>query len=251
LIWEPTSHQTYYFSYARSFTPPANNITSLSSALGLSGYGTQPNLKPEGDETFEIGAKWSLLDDRLGATAALFRVNKSNSSYTDPVTGIAKTTDDRDRVQGLELGLTGKITAAWDVQASYSYMDSKIVSSAISPFTPAPAAGNRVPYVSKHSASLWSTYDVAPLIKGLPGQLLVGGGVNYRSDYFVNDLNTLRIPGAITVDAMVSYDPTDRYHVAVNVTNLTNKLTYSSAFANGYATPVAGRTVTVTAAAKF
>ncbi|MFX9101152.1 TonB-dependent receptor, partial [Acinetobacter baumannii] len=50
LIWEPTAQQTYYFSYARSFTPPANNITSLSSSLGLSQYGTQSNLEPEGDE---------------------------------------------------------------------------------------------------------------------------------------------------------------------------------------------------------
>ncbi|WP_246130461.1 TonB-dependent receptor [Nitrospirillum pindoramense] len=251
LIWEPTTQQTYYFSYAQSFTPPANNITSLSSSLGLSQYGTQPNLKPEGDETFEIGAKWSLLDDRLGATAALFRVNKSNASYTDPVTGIATTTDDNDRVQGVELGLTGKITAEWDVQASYSYMDSKIVASAISAFTPVSAAGNRVPYVSKHGASLWSTYDVASLVQGLPGHLLVGGGVNYRSDYFVNDLNTLRIHAATTVDAMVSYDPTEKYHVAINVTNLTDALAYSSAFSNGYATPVAGRTVTVTAAVRF
>ncbi|WP_198924699.1 TonB-dependent receptor [Nitrospirillum viridazoti] len=251
LIWEPTAQQTYYFSYARSFTPPGHNITSLSSALGLPSAATQPNLKPEGDETFEIGGKWSLLNDRLGATAALFRVNKSNTSYTDPVTGIATTTDDNNRVQGVELGLTGKITAEWDVQASYSYMDSKIVKSTISPFTPVSADGNRVPYVSKHGASLWSTYDVASLVEGFPGHLLIGGGVNYRSDYYVNNLNTLRIPAVTTVDALVSYDPTDKYHVAINIINLTDALAYSSAFANGYATPVAGRTVTVTAAVRF
>ena len=251
LIWEPTSHQTYYFSYARSFTPPGNNITSLSSSLGLSQAPTTSNLKPEADDTFEVGGKWSLLEDRLGVTAALFRVNKSNASYTDPTSNVQTTTDDKVRVQGVELSLTGKITADWDVQAAYSYMDGKIISSAISAFTPTSAAGNKVPYVSEHSFSLWTTYDVAPLIKGLPGQLLVGGGVNYRSEYYVNNANTLRIPAATTVDAMLSYDPNDRYHLALNVTNLTNTLAYSSAFGNGYATPVAGRTVTATAAIKF
>ncbi|MDR8398346.1 TonB-dependent siderophore receptor [Paraburkholderia sp. USG1] len=253
LIWEPIEHQTYYFSYARSFTPPGNNITSLSSSLGLSQAPTT-NLKPEGDTTYEIGGKWSLLDDRLGATAALFRVQKSNASYTDPTSGIQTTTDDRDRVQGVELGLTGKITSNWDVQAAYSYMDSKIVSSSISVFTPTSAAGNRVPYVSKHSASLWSTYNVTSLLHGplpgLPGRILVGAGVNYRSDYYVDDAMKLRIPAATTVDAMVSYD-VDRYHLALNVTNLTNALAYSSAFSNGYATPVAGRTVLATLGIKF
>ncbi|MDN7754848.1 TonB-dependent receptor [Burkholderia gladioli] len=250
LIWEPTGHQTYYFSFSRSFTPPGNNITSLSSPLGLSEYGTLSGLKPEGDTTLEIGGKWSVLDDRLGLTAALFRTRKSNASYTDPTLGIQTTTDDTVRVQGVELGVTGQITRDWDVQASYAYMDSKILESSISAFNPTSAAGNRVPYVSKQAASLWTTYDVASLLHNLPGHLRVGGGVNWRSDYYVNDAMTLRIPAATTIDAMVSYDVSD-YHFALNVTNLTNALAYSSAFANGYATPVAGRTVTLTAGLKF
>lgn len=250
VIWEPTSQQTYYFSWARSFTPPGNNITSLSSSLGLSQYGSLPNLKPETDETFEFGGKWNFFDNRLGATAALFRVNKDNASYTDATTGIQTATDDKVRVQGVELGLTGKITPEWDMQAAYSYLDSKIISSAISAVTPVSANGNRVPYISKHNFSVWTTYDIASMFKGLPGHLLVGGGLNYRSDYFVNDANSMRIPAATTLDAMVSYDPSDRYHVALSVKNLTNALAYSSAFI-GYATPAAGRTVTLTASAKW
>ncbi len=240
LIWQPTEQQTYYFGYGRSFTPPAQNITSLSSPLSLVGA-TTPNLKPEGDTTYEFGGKWSLLGGRLGATAALFRVDKSNANYTDPTSGIQETTDDNDRVQGVELGLTGKVTHAWDVQASYSNMDGKIVYSSISSFTPVSAAGNRVPYVSKNGFALWTTYDFATLIPSMSGHLLGGGGVNYRSDYFVDDPNTLRIPDATTADAMVAYD-LKSYHLAFNVNNLSNALAYSSAFGNGYATPIAGRT---------
>ncbi|WP_175687494.1 TonB-dependent receptor [Burkholderia multivorans] len=250
VIWEPTSHQSYYVSYARSFTPPGSNITTLGSSLSLAGGSTLSSMKPETATTYEVGGKWSLFDDRLGATAALFRVNKGNTSYTDPTSGILTTTDDKARVQGVELGLTGKITSDWDVQAAYSYQDSKIVYSAISAFNPVSAVGNRVPYVSKQNASLWTTYNVTKLFQGLPGHLLIGGGVNYRSDYYVDDAMTLRIPGAVTADAMVSYD-VDRYHVALNVTNLTNKLAYSAAFANGYATPITGRTISLTASVKF
>lgn len=251
LIFEPTTHQSYYFSYARSFTPPGNNITSLSSSLGLSQAPTVANLQPEADTTFEVGAKWGLFEDRLGVTAALFRVEKNNASYTDQASGIQTTTDDKVQVQGIELGLTGKLTASWDVQASYSYMDSKIIASSISPFTPVSAAGNRVPYVSQHGLAIWTTYDIAPLLPRVPGHLLVGGGLNYRSDYYLNNLNSMVIPAATTIDGMLSYDPNERHHLALKVTNLTNKLTYSSAFGNGYATPVAGRSFTLTAAIRF
>ncbi|WP_347554407.1 TonB-dependent siderophore receptor [Robbsia sp. KACC 23696] len=249
VIWEPTSHQTYYISYARSFTPPGSNITTLGSSLSLAGGANLSSMKPETATTYEIGGKWSFLDDRLGATAALFRVNKGNTSYTDPTSGIQTMTDDKARVQGVELGLTGKITAHWDLQAAYSYQDSKVTYSAISAFNPLPAVGNWVPYVSRQNASLWTTYDVTRLL-GLPGHFLIGGGINYRSAYYLNDAMTLRIPAAVTADAMLSYD-VDRYHVALNVTNLTNKLAYSAAFANGYATPIAGRTISLTAGLMF
>jgi catecholate siderophore receptor len=245
LIWEPTKQQTYYFSYGRSFTPPGNNITTLGSSLSLAGGAALSNTKPESATNYEVGGKWTLLKDRLGATAALFRVNRGNAIYTDPTSGIQSLTDDRVRVQGVELGLTGKITPAWDVQASYSYSDSKIIYTST-----ASAIGNQVPYVSKNGIGLWTTYDLAPLFREFPGHLLVGGGINYRSDYYLNDTLTLRIPDATTLDAIVSYD-LHRYHLAFNVKNLTNELAYSQAFGNGYATPVPGRTFLFTIGTRF
>ncbi len=241
LLWEPTLHQSYYFSFGRSVTPSGNNIASGNSTLSLLGAQGQPNLKPEKDTTYEFGGKWSLLHDRLGATAALFRVAKENTLYTNPTTNQQTTTGDRDRVQGLELGLTGKIVHAWDVQASYSYMDSKIVYSTASGFTPVITTGNRVPLVSPNGLALWTTYDLATLIPSLHGHLLGGGGVNFRSRYFLDNANTLPIPTATTSTAMLSYD-LNRYHLGFNVNNLTDTLTYNSAFSNGYATPIPGRT---------
>lgn len=246
VIWEPTHAETYYVSYAKSFTPQGADVaTSFSFSPA-----TQPNLKPDDNESYEVGAKWSLLDGRLGATAALFQVEKNNARYSDPLTGDSVTTGETQRVRGLELGLTGQITNAWTVQAAYTYMDSEILTSGpLTAFDPLPTAGNRVPYVSEHGASLWTTYDIATLLVGMPGALLVGAGVNYRSDYFADSSNMYLIPAATTIDGLVSYEVGD-YRIALNGYNLTDELAYTSAFY--YRAEVApGRAFTLTASKKF
>lgn len=244
LMWEPSRRQTYYVSYARSFTPAGQNI----SFMGTVSEG--PALSPDKNYTIEAGGKWSLLDDQLGLTAALFRTIKDRGSYNDPLTGASVTAGEKDRVQGVELGITGKITRAWDVQASYTYLDSKILAGTpISYFSPTDSTGNRVAYVSKSNLAIWSTYDVATLIPGLPGKLLVGGGLNYRSRYFADPNEIFLIPAATTMDGLISWED-DRFRVALNVTNLTNKLSYTSAF-YWRAEPAPGRAFTGTVGVKF
>ena len=243
LIWEPTSQQSYYISYARSFTPQGANPTYQGTVSQ-----SQPNLDPDKNRTLEVGGKWSLLQDRLGLTAALFRVDKNRGGYSDPLTGATVTAGEKDRVKGLELGATGKLTSAWDMQASYTYMDSKILASTPTSFDPGNTVGNHVPYVSRHNVAIWSTYDVAPMLQ-LPGKLLLGGGMNYRSTYYADPSMHFEIPNSTTFDGLASYE-IGRYRVALNVTNLTNRLTYASAFY--YRAEVApGRTAMLSTSVRF
>jgi catecholate siderophore receptor len=107
----------------------------------------------------------------------------------------------------------------------------------------------QVAYVSKNNVPIWTTYDVATLIPGLPGKLLVGGGLNYRSRYFADPNMIYLIPAAATMDGLISWE-NDRFRVALNVTNLTNTLTYASAF-YWRDEPVPGRTFTGTVGVKF
>ena len=68
-------------------------------------------LDPEESETLELGAKYSLFDGALGLTGSLFKVLKSNALITDPVSGnVQLQSGQKQRVQGLELSATGKIT---------------------------------------------------------------------------------------------------------------------------------------------
>ncbi|HEY9211287.1 MAG TPA: TonB-dependent siderophore receptor [Ancylobacter sp.] len=240
VIWEPTALQTYYVSWAKSFTPqggfPTNDTTVVSP--------TQPNLDPEDNETWEAGAKVSLLGGKLGLTGAVFRVDKSNAFYVDPVTGDDVATGENQRVQGVELGVTGMITDAWSVQAGYAYYDSEIMTS-----TTNTSVGNEVPFVSKNNFTLWTTYELSKLWQSIPGKLLVGAGITYADQYYTNSANTAIIPESFSLDALVSYN-WENYRVAVNAYNLTDELNYSAGWGNR-AVPASGRYVTLTVGATF
>ncbi len=240
LIWEPVNWQTYYATYARSYSNLAGEF--VTNALNPIANAT---LEPEENDLFEFGAKISLLNGRLGLTGALFRVDKGNSIQTDPTTGDLVQTNEKQRVQGVELGVTGKVTDQWTVQFAYAFMDSEIRSA-----PPAQVAniGNRVSFVPEHAVSLWTTYDVAPHVR-IPGKLLVGGGVFYTDEYFVNSANTAIIPASTVLNALVSYE-FEKYRMAVNVYNLTDEVYYDAGFGNR-AVLAAGRTVTVTGGVKW
>ncbi len=241
LIWEPTAFQTYYVSYAKSFTPqgayPTNDVTVVSP--------TQNNLEPEDNDTWEAGGKISLFGGRLGLTGAVFRVEKSNVFYTDPVTGDSVETGETQRVEGVELGVTGMITEAWSVQAGYAYYSSEILTS-----TTASYVGNEVPFVSPNNFTLWTTYELSKdVFKQLPGKLLVGAGITYADDYYTNSANSAVIPETFSLDAMVSY-AWDKYRVALNGYNLTDNLNYAQGWGNR-AVPASGRAFTLTLGATF
>jgi catecholate siderophore receptor len=206
----------------------------------------QSSADPEENELWEIGGKWSTLNGRLGFSAALFRVDKSNASYADPTTpGDTVITGEEQRVQGVELGVTGSITDYWVVQAAYAYFDSEILGA-----PPATAAniGNRVSFVPENAFSLWTSYEISEFLP-IDGKLLVGGGVTYSDGYFVNSGNTSSIPSNFTFDAFASYE-NDGWRFALNGYNLTDELNYDAAIGNR-AVVSPGRSAVFTIGKKF
>ncbi|MFC0409895.1 TonB-dependent receptor [Roseomonas elaeocarpi] len=234
LVWEPTPAQTYYFSYSTSTTPQGANFTTLP-------FSVNPNTQPERNQNFEFGAKVGVLDNRLGLYASVFRINKKNAS--EPLgDGTFYVTSDRQRVQGVEAGITGRITPDWNINANYTFLDSDITSS-----TTAANVGNRVQYVPKHAASIWTTYEIAPRT---PYNVTLGAGMFFRSQVYLNAAQSAEVPSNLTFDALVSHKLTENLTVSVNGYNLGNALNYDSFF-SGRAVPSAGRTVLASLAVSF
>lgn len=188
------------------------------------------------------------MEGRLGLAAALFRVDTSNSFDVDPVTGGlilgALDTGERRRVDGFEFTLTGKITTDRSILAGYTHLQGTVLSGA--------NAGRVAPYVPENADSMWTTYDISAFGRemwSLPGRITIGGGVSIDDGDFPASDNVTRLPGTISLDALVSYE-TDDYRFAVNAYNLADEPHYGGAFSTR-AIPTSGRAVLVSLGAQF
>jgi catecholate siderophore receptor len=235
LIWQPDEKQSYYASYGTSFNPAGEAVT-LSTTVGA-------NLNPEKNRSFEIGSKISVANNALLLTAAVFRVEKTNSRTTD--VAAVQTLDGVIRVDGFELGATGKITENWQVLAGYSFLDGKIIrakdiGTGIS--TGVSAQGQVPQNTPRHNATAWTTYRFAKNWE-------VGGGAVYASQRFVNNFGTAAIDGYVRGDLTAAYVQ-KKFDVRVNVLNLTDKVYFETA-SDGRATPATGRQVVARFAYRF
>ncbi|HEX5264695.1 MAG TPA: TonB-dependent receptor [Phenylobacterium sp.] len=280
-VWEPSDDQTYYLSWGRSQTPQGTSVVGAAAALAV----TTKDLAPEDSEIWEAGAKVRIPRTNLSATASIFDIKKDNALQTDPATGFLQAqSGERQEVKGIELGLTGKLTSAWTLSAGYTYLDAQIKESFTNCAVPTSTAGTptgivcpvgvttalpvlntvavgqQVTFVPKHSATLFTTYDLSNWIDGLQ----IGGDVMYQSELFLGytprsvsftDRSTLtasriaQAPENVTIDAFVSYRR-GAYRFAINGYNLGDRLNYTQTFGNR-ATPSPGRTIVFSVGASF
>ena len=116
LVFKVTDHARFYGSYGTSFDPSAEAL-SLSSKTA--------NLDPVIAKSYEIGAKFDWLGGKLDGTAALFRTQIDNAQVTDPDHPTQIVLAGNQRVDGLELGLTGHLTRKWEITAGYTHLDGR------------------------------------------------------------------------------------------------------------------------------
>ncbi len=221
VIFQPTKEQSYYASYSTSFNP---SLEQLTSTTGIS----QP-LPPESNVAYEVGGKWDVLKDQLDLTAAAFQITQSNSrSQNSDNTYTANGTI---QVQGFRLGAAGKVTRRLSVFGGYSHLDAKIID-AIAVGTQGKVPAN----TAKDSATLWTTYDAGHGIE-------VGGGAIYLGKRYLNNTDTVSVPGYTRWDATIAWRQ-PHYEVRLNAFNLFDHRNYDSLIQSdgGRAVPGSGRT---------
>jgi catecholate siderophore receptor len=234
VVVHPMEKTSVYGMYGTSANPSAE--TGILSADVVS-------LDPEKNAIVEVGAKGEFLGDRLGLTAAVFRITKTDARVpnSDPE-GPPQVLEGEQRVQGYNVGVAGTLLSGWRMLANYTLMDSAIIKHT-NPYL----LGQRLQNTPRHSLSLWSTYQVLE-------NLSVGGGAVYQDVTSVSNPTsaataTNKVPNFWRFDAFASY-AWGRAQLQLNLYNLTDALYYDQFYA-GHAVPAEGISALLTARYRF
>lgn len=250
LVYKPATNGSLYVSYGISQDPYGSFLSNpdISRTGGNAFPGLVLGAKPVESHNYEIGTKWDVLDEKVSLTAALFHTVKKNVPYATNSTTLLGYGEQV--VEGIELGVAGKITEEWNVFAGAVFMDSErkhdpafdlaLWAANAGDYGGLPIGtttnGDELAFTPNVTANLWTTYR-------FPIGLTLGGGARYVGDSFLgrpdDALRVIpnarygKVPSHIVFDAMVSYEVNDNVDVRLNVENIANETYLSSTNWNG------------------
>ena len=217
ILVKPITQISLYASYSVSYLPSSGDQFSSLTTV------TQ-QVKPEKFSNYEVGAKWDF-SHRLQLTAAVYRLDRSNTRATDPNDATRIVQTGSQLTKGFEFGLNGKITRAWKVSGGYAYQDAFVTSA-----TTAARAGAQVAQVPHNTFSLWNNYKILP-------RLGAGLGLLNRSDMDAAIDDSVRLPGYFRADAAIFYSVTEHIRLQVNVQNVLDRKYFVNADNNTNISP--------------
>jgi catecholate siderophore receptor len=158
-VFKPNPHSSVYFDYGTSFDPSAESLSlSVSSSI----------LPPEENETYEVGAKYSLLHERLQLEGAWFHTTKDNARETDPTNSNNIVLAGNQLVQGVQASAVGRFSGGTGLVLGYAWLDSQVLYSLLFPTS----IGYPLANVPRQTFNAFVTHN-------LPGRLNAGLGGNY------------------------------------------------------------------------
>lgn len=143
LTWDVSRALTLYTSYADIFVPQTQKRVDNSV------------LDPRVGRQYEMGAKTSLLNDRLSVTASVFNIRDTNRALADSDNPGYYTAAGQLESKGREIEMAGQITPRWDVSAGYTWMDTRWVNNGTSTGQPISF------WYPKELLKLWTRYRFA------------------------------------------------------------------------------------------
>jgi catecholate siderophore receptor len=226
LVLKPTPMQSYYLSFGTSFDPSAEALALTTRTA---------NLGPVKAKTYEAGAKTDWLGGTLAATGAVFHTEVDNAQTNDPENPTITVLNGDQRVDGLELGVSGRLTRQWEIFGGYTYLDGRTISSGTAAYV-----GKPLPNVAPNALNLWTEYEFS-------SRWEVGGGCNWLDRRFADSGGMASMPGFVVWNAMLSYRVTPHLALQLNGFNLLNKSyflnSYYTSAAENHVIPGAGRSV--------
>ena len=240
MIIKPIDTASIYTAYSVSYLPASGDQFSALNPGTLI-------LQPQKFENIEIGYKWNI-NPKLLFQTAVYQLNRTNQPIPDPSaaagSGIAFP-NGATTVRGFEASLAGYVTDAWQSQLGYAYTDARIAKDLTATTVALPVlAGNRVQLVPYNQFAWWNKYQFTPMWSA-------GLGIIYFGDSFATNDDTVRLPGFVRFDAGIYAKIDQTWSAQLNIENIFNKNYWASADGDNNISPGQGRTVRVSARARF
>ncbi|AXP80681.1 Ferrichrome-iron receptor precursor [Mariniflexile rhizosphaerae] len=208
-----------YGTYLKGFQPQSNTTTLLPSTANFLWSNVSAALfKPLSSNLKEVGVKIDLFHKHMSLNASVYEINQKNilMSANDPSQPDLLVQRGADRSRGFEMDITGYINPDWQIIASYSYIDAKIVNDANEDLI-----GQRKENTPKNSANLWTKYNFSN--SSALKDLGIGFGVQHQSSKIPWFTRDFEVPAFTIFDAAVYYAPShSNVRVALNIGNLFN-----------------------------
>ena len=213
ITYAVNSHINIYGTYLQGYQPQGNT-----SSLVIVPPPAGSNFKPLESNLKELGAKSEWLGGNLMVNVSLFEINQKNllMNANDPFYVNRLIERGAQRSRGIEVESSGFIRPNWQFNIGYSYVDA-IVTEDLDPLI----IGQRVQNTPKHSASLWTRYNLENrLLKGVG----IGAGLQYSGNKLPLYIRDFTLPAYTVADAAIYYSPAaSRVQLAMNINNIFNK----------------------------
>lgn len=220
LTYEVTKNINVYGTYLEGYQPQSNTVTLLPSTGAYFWTPTSAaTFKPLISDLKELGVKTELFEKRFTLNAAVYEINQKNilMNANDPTKPDLLVQRGADRSRGFETDLAGYILPNWQINASYSFIDAKIIADANETLV-----GQRKENVAKHSGNIWTRYNFGANSK--LKDLGIGAGMNAQGSRIPWFSRAFEVPAFTTFDAGIYYTPSkSNVQMALNMNNIFDK----------------------------
>jgi iron complex outermembrane receptor protein len=247
LTYEVVKQLNVYATYLQGYQPQSNTVSLMPSTGAFFWNPNSPSrFKPLISNLKELGAKSELMNGKIVMTLAGYEINQENILINANLPAFPDSLVQRgaDRSRGLEWELAGYILPDLQVNASYSYIDARIVEDSNETLN-----GKRKENTPSNSANIWMRYNFSqPALRDLG----VGVGVQYSGSKVPWFTRAFEVPGYTVMDMALYYTPSKaNMQLALNINNVFNTTYWIGAQNYLRLFPGAPRNFMLTATYKF
>lgn len=190
--------------------------------------GNYASADPEQSTNLELGTKWNLMDEQLLLTAAVFRITKDDviEGGNDSYSSGGSLNTGKNRVEGVELGLSGNLTSKLSGQMGVAIMNSETLKS----YDEANVGRPKANFAEK-SANIQLRYQATEAFA-------FGGTATYSSEIFGGQPDAgasgdIELPDYTVFDLFATYDFDNNLSLRGNIQNVTDEEYYTAVYRGG------------------